>query len=526
MINVNQITSQLARMPDQALQKYAMMNKNDPYTVALALSESNRRKAMRAGAAPMPSQQPKVVDQDIAQMASVDPMGNVTGVLPEDIGIGKLPAPNMQRMADGGIVGYSGEDEDQLVRNPYAFLNPGNMWDAVQRWRASGQPLLPYLGVQTTRTIPPKLTPQQERDLNIAQAQSLATSPSDTYTRPAMVNDPRLPQGYQVVPPPANTPAVGTSPAAPAGITSVAGAKPPADTLGKPPAGLQSVEAEVQKLLGIKGLLPEKEGTPDTAAIEEKMAGFSKPAFAKAQEFITKQKDQLKTDKEQDFYMALIEGGLAAAGESGPYALQNIAKGFSKGAGSYATALKDLRKAAQENGKMEIDLARAEAEDKKGNYKTALDLTEKVKDRNAKRDDAITSGIFALTGNINHANAVIQSALIHERAQKATAGASSPLNLYSALGGGDIEKGLKKYTDITGGYHSIVTVENMRKNITDELLKIPEYKLDPAKLRAETQRQLDEQLRKFPNLAQYASTPGSGSAATGLRYNPQTGKIE
>jgi hypothetical protein len=38
MINVNQITSQLAKMPDQALQQYASMHKNDPYTVALALA--------------------------------------------------------------------------------------------------------------------------------------------------------------------------------------------------------------------------------------------------------------------------------------------------------------------------------------------------------------------------------------------------------------------------------------------------------------------------------------------------------
>jgi len=47
MINVNQITSQLARMPDQALQQYAAMHKNDPYTISLALSESNRRKQLR-----------------------------------------------------------------------------------------------------------------------------------------------------------------------------------------------------------------------------------------------------------------------------------------------------------------------------------------------------------------------------------------------------------------------------------------------------------------------------------------------
>lgn len=97
MINVNQITSRLADMPDQALQQYAAMHKNDPYTMALALAESNRRKQMRQGAQMQAPQQPKVVDQEIAGMAQ--PM-------PEDTGIGQLPAPNMQRMAEGGIVAF------------------------------------------------------------------------------------------------------------------------------------------------------------------------------------------------------------------------------------------------------------------------------------------------------------------------------------------------------------------------------------------------------------------------------------
>lgn len=97
MINVNQITSRLASMPDQALQQYAAMHKNDPYTVALALAESNRRKQMRQGAQMQAPQQPKVVDQEIAGMAQA---------MPEDTGIGQLPAPNMQRMAEGGIVAF------------------------------------------------------------------------------------------------------------------------------------------------------------------------------------------------------------------------------------------------------------------------------------------------------------------------------------------------------------------------------------------------------------------------------------
>ena len=44
MIDVNKITSTLSKLPDQQLQLYAQMHKNDPYIMALAMSESNRSK--------------------------------------------------------------------------------------------------------------------------------------------------------------------------------------------------------------------------------------------------------------------------------------------------------------------------------------------------------------------------------------------------------------------------------------------------------------------------------------------------
>lgn len=100
MINVQTLTSTLAKLPDQALQQYAQMHKNDPYVVALAVSESNRRKEMRtaAQAQGVPPGQPPVVDEAISGMQAQ---------LPEAQGIGLLPAPNME-FADGGVVGYSG----------------------------------------------------------------------------------------------------------------------------------------------------------------------------------------------------------------------------------------------------------------------------------------------------------------------------------------------------------------------------------------------------------------------------------
>jgi hypothetical protein len=98
MIDVNKITSTLAKLPDQQLQQYAQMHKNDPYIMALAMSESNRRKEMRAAGQGAAQEQPKVVDQMVAEMAPQQ--------LPEDMGIGQLPAGEMN-FAGGGIVAFA-----------------------------------------------------------------------------------------------------------------------------------------------------------------------------------------------------------------------------------------------------------------------------------------------------------------------------------------------------------------------------------------------------------------------------------
>jgi hypothetical protein len=112
MINVNNITSTLAKLPDQALQQYAMMHKNDPYVMSLAVSESNRRKEMRAaqGAQGGMQEQPKVVDAAVAEMApQAQPM-------PEDSGIGQLPAGDME-FAGGGILAFAKGDSIPKASN-------------------------------------------------------------------------------------------------------------------------------------------------------------------------------------------------------------------------------------------------------------------------------------------------------------------------------------------------------------------------------------------------------------------------
>jgi hypothetical protein len=117
------VSSTLRFMDDRALQQYAAMHKNDPYIFPLAFQESQNRQRLRmsqqrqAGAQP----QPKVADQALAQMASQP--------LPEDVGIGALPAPNMTMAAEGGIMGYEGYDEgpSDFGQGPVMMMSGGGV---------------------------------------------------------------------------------------------------------------------------------------------------------------------------------------------------------------------------------------------------------------------------------------------------------------------------------------------------------------------------------------------------------------
>jgi hypothetical protein len=107
MLNVKTLTDTMSRMELPQLQQYASLHKNDPYIVTLALSIANQKKQMKAGqagqAGMMP--QPKVVDQQLAQMSAPPPQP-MAQAMPEDQGIGTLPAQNMQNFAGGGIVAF------------------------------------------------------------------------------------------------------------------------------------------------------------------------------------------------------------------------------------------------------------------------------------------------------------------------------------------------------------------------------------------------------------------------------------
>lgn len=476
MINVNQITSQLAKMPDQALQQYAAMHKNDPYTMALALAESNRRKELRDSVHMNPGQQPKVVDQEIAQMSPP-----AEQALPEDVGIAQLPAENIQGMAGGGIV---------------AFEEGGQ----VPRYQVGGAPeVLPGgLGIYSQGSFGPQAgdaelqariarieaNPRMSRgdkDALIAQARQEFGLPKQTAIPPTTP----VPMGGTPAPtkpaPAATSPLVDKEKSVVDKAVEQKKLEDTAAAAGKtlpPEPGLPSINSYMKQF---EMALPKKEEAQSEETFMNKRAEPMKEYFEKANATIQKEAARLKTDKEQDFYMSLIQGGLAAAAESGPNALQNIAKGFSVGAGSYKEALKDFRKASQENSKMEMDLMKAKAADKKGDMDAYQKHTEAVAERNAKIDQLKTSGVATLLG--------------HSMTSSATLGAA------------------KMNRDAMGDYRNASQVETIRKNIDAKLGDDPKYKFDAAARAAGVERRLQLELQRYPNLAQYAGSPTTGGAS-------------
>lgn len=171
--NPTQLMATLRMMPDQELFQYAQIHQSDPYIFPLTFQESNARKAARSAQQMRPGQPPKVVQQDLQQMAPqrAPRMGGAAmpaqmaqdvpqqpqQALPEDQGIGQLPAQNMQGMAEGGIVGYApgGQvDPKQSFAAKYrdaAFaagqalgVDPGiilSQWGIETRWGQSKKPV-------------------------------------------------------------------------------------------------------------------------------------------------------------------------------------------------------------------------------------------------------------------------------------------------------------------------------------------------------------------------------------------------
>jgi hypothetical protein len=363
MINVNNITSTLAKLPDQALQQYAMMHKNDPYVMSLAVSESNRRKEMRAaqGAQGGTQEQPKVVDAAVAEMApQAQPM-------PEDSGIGQLPAGDME-FAGGGILAFAAGDLIPGPANPdprrganypqYGRMPSPPMSDAeraeFERKKEMGGLGLAYEWLSSINERKDALDVARKEKAQVPQQTSEAADARRRFAK----TDPRLNT-------PGSMPMVGTTTKTgtpdttsmgadmASGIRQVAPVAPVAataapvemDIAGKLAAlkpfykDIDNTKAEgIAAAQGKKEVDFAKKNVTDEKKLQEEMGAYG----AGKEKRLKEREGKLEKDEKSNYGLAFLEAGLAMMGGESPNAFANISKGALQGMGGYKKGLASL----------------------------------------------------------------------------------------------------------------------------------------------------------------------------------------
>jgi len=547
MINVNQITAQLARMPDNMLQQYAAMHKADPYTLSLALSESNRRKEMRQ-AAQMGQQQPqpKVVDQEISQMGpqmappqqGMPPQGMPPQQLPEDSGIGQLPAPNMQRMAEGGIVAF--EEGGEVPRfQEGGFFRPsgvpsgaiiiGNMYiDPVTKERKyiPGQEpqRSPYAG-QTLGQAAGRVgdflsnllsTPEQEQQKIKPDARRIAMAAEDKQDvadRNAATLSAQIAAatGTGIGTPSTAAPGAGQGikPGGGQGINPAAGGqglpsiqKPQIPELApeikalntKLPTAFQAQGVAAQFLDEDKYAQQLKDFTnEEAAAIAERRTKLEKslkdmPERYKDYEARLKaQEKEDAGDKEKLTGMSFLEAGLAVLSGESPHAFVNLGRA-KEGVKTYNEGIKDIKRSARERDKAFGDIENARQAQAEGK----IDAMNRFEDSAAK--SLSDSKRFAMSGlqslgmkgaemSANAWNSMTNNAYANQRT---VAGAAQALQT-TALGGDYSLEGVR--TQVAGAKD----VANIRAATDRETTNA----LRQGQLNVTTLNAIEEKLAKF-----------------------------
>lgn len=517
MINIEQITSRLAKMPDQSLQQYAMMHKDDPYIIALAMSESKRRKDMRASAQAGPAQaQPKVVDQALMDMAP-----QAAPQSPDEAGIASLPAGDMN-FADGGIVERYADEGLVAPRyeTPYDRMNRQNR-EAAAVAQAEREAQAAEIGV----------TPYGEQMSRMGSALSripgeafktLVSAPGYGLSRDAVPS--KKPTAAPAVPSPQTqpTPSQIEAAAAPApkpkAETGLGGTKEAAAARG--PVGPSADEAKrlSGQFLDTKTLRSDldkfykDEEASVVAARKRREDG--KPtgeAYSKAEEALKKEEAGAGKEKDEAQGVALFKAGLAMMAGGSPNAFANIGKGAMVGLEDYSGAMKDMKKAAKERQKAFGEIEQARRAESRDDWKTAQAFEDKADARMAKAREFAVKGIMDFTGKSAELSAGLYKTQVEQE------GALKRTNIQAAAtrdrGAAGLES--KELTAAESAFARDPQAKALSKSL--EMLALnpesPKYKQNLAALqaiRADKYKQFGITLEGAPG----AASPG-GTSTTG-----------
>lgn len=423
MLNVDKAMAMLERLDDTSLQRYAQMHKQDPYMLSLALSESNRRKRMRASASMQAAQGPEpppVADQAIMGMA------------PENTGIAQLPVADMD-FADGGIIAFAGAGEVQS--SPFDYL-PKALRDRmlrplVESGRLEERPLPPptaelpgiadllryvYGGakdrlsnflssqVEEQRALAekrPPLTPATAADAaalagdTIRASRSGAPAASGIAALPGAERNEKLSGGLSAA---ASERTRVSGPAAPAPAA-------PRDISSAIDAAYRSRPTEVPGLKALEAAAAESSKASDaTRAAYEASLPSGRPMEG-LRTRLEKEEGEVESKKEENLKMALINAGLAMMAGTSQYAMANIGAGGAQGMKAYREGVKDLEKAAERRQELFAKVEQAERAEQEGRANTALRLRQQADETQDKWRAAAIKAVMETHG-VNRAEAL------------------------------------------------------------------------------------------------------------------------
>ena len=221
--------------------------------------------------------------------------------------------------------------------------------------------------------------------------------PEKGYTRPGMLYDPRLntpaPAQNQMganVPPSA---APGAAPSARGPAQPQMNNPPP--TVAQPEVdALAQYQRDIDKFKPAKGRTAAEELAARQALVPEEYRG---KAYAGLEKSLQGDAETAGKEKDQNFWMSVMQAGLSAASGTSPNALKNIADGMNVGLSSYKESLKEFKKAEKERQKAMADIEQARRAEARGDADTAIKATERSEDRMDKFNGYSMQGIAALS---------------------------------------------------------------------------------------------------------------------------------
>jgi hypothetical protein len=355
-------------------------------------------------------------------------MTQEVSMLPENAGIMNLPV--QQEFADGGIVAFNAggltpAEQAELDRRRREELRSylpdfgrikervGNWWENVQQIPfESKTPLIRY-GKQERPGIFPYEQPKETLErLREEQPPPSTNVYPDEQFRGMRVN------------PPAPAPDTTTPPFVDA-RTSSAG-KGAGKGTGKG-AGKAAAKEEPSGIAALPTFTPGEKGNlatelenirkvmPDIGKDYDTLKGDVKKTYADLQaerertkpqgkamegleKLLAKEEGEAKGKESRNLNMALINAGLAIAGGTSQYAIQNIAEGAQVGTKQYQAGLEKLEEAAKERRRQAAAIEEARRAEARGDWKEAFQLKKEAADAEFGIQKSKIEGVAKITG--------------------------------------------------------------------------------------------------------------------------------